>query len=113
MSRPRKSRLSPASTMRYQFVEVLRTGIKAWMNPKELPMQRIGNPQEAAIDGALAAIDLLPEHAAMYTSLDNHGVHQYISSGCVHEACGECDQRCQRCSSSCVCICHRDAPAPS
>lgn len=109
---PNLSRLSAATEMRYGFVRSLRVGIKAWMNPNEPPMRRLMDPQEAAIDGALAAIDLLPAHAAMYASVKDDGTHQYISPACVHGACDECDPDCPRCSGNCVCICHRDAPAP-
>lgn len=108
---PNSSRITAAAKMRYAFVDSLRIGIKAWMNPSEPPMRRLRDPKEAAIDGALAAIDLLPAHAAMYTAIADDGTHQYISPGCAHAACEECDGRCQRCDSACVCICHRDAPA--
>lgn len=107
MAKITSSRLSAAAKMRYEFVEVLRIGIKAWMNPNEPVLRRFGDPQEAAIDGALAAIGLVPRHAAMYAAIADDGTHYYVSPDCAHGACGECDLYCRKCQSRCVCDCHK------
>lgn len=103
--------LSPAAKMRYGFVQVLRTGIRAWTNPNERVLRRFGDPQEAAIDGALAAIDLAPGCAAMYVAISDEGTHRYVSPECAHGACDDCDRLCRKCQGACLCHCHPKPPS--